>query len=410
MRDARSIRDVNSWVGFPEDRPPLVFNIFFWGSALISALVFVVGFQASDRLQDGWPLSQTTFLISAAALPLSCVLWLAVPWRPGASVPRKTASALFVVTSLLLMMAGGVAALLIASMAVGNVLVVFGLRGGIAYAATAGLFHFLLGVINPEQSLLAAVLNGATVLLLCLVIMVVVVAMIEAHRRAEETRRLLSELEDAHAELRRHAARTRELAIAEERARMARDMHDSVGHYLTVINVGLSNAQRYRSLRPEAAWGEVRQAQELTLEALTDTRRWVRALRPLRMDGRKGIAALRALAESFSSADLEVDFTVTGAWPDIDEGRELVCYRIVQEGLTNALRHSRARRIEVALQCTPERVEVSVRDDGTGVVVDAIAGGFGLRGLQERVEAVKGELRLASDPGEGFTLRAMVPV
>ncbi|MEU6717425.1 sensor histidine kinase [Nonomuraea sp. NPDC046802] len=410
MRGSRSIGEVSSWVGFTHDRPPLVFSAFFWGSAIISALVFVAGFQELERLDPAdWVLPKVFLFISTATLPLTCFLWPLMPWRQDVSPLRKAATIAFLATSLLLMLAGGISALLIVSVAVGNVLVVFGLRGGLGYAAVAGLVPFAIGLLNPEQSFIAAIVNGAAVLLLCLVILVVVIAMIESERRAEVTRQLLADLEQAHAELRRYAAQTRELAIAEERTRMARDMHDSIGHYLTVINVGLANAQRYRTARPEAAWDEVRQAQELTLEALTDTRRWVRALKPLRMEGRAGVAALRALAESFSSGDTNVAFTVRGAWPDVHESRELVCYRIVQEGLTNALRHSRARHIVVALDCTPERVELTVSDDGAGAEPESIASGFGLRGLRERLESVNGSLDVRSDPGEGFILRAMVP-
>ncbi|MFB9474820.1 sensor histidine kinase [Nonomuraea salmonea] len=401
---------MSRWVGFTDDRPPLVFGVFFWGSALISALVFLAGLAELGRLGPAdWPLTQVFVLISAGALAPSCVLWPFLPWRTQPPPLRKAVTVAFLATSLLLMLAGGIAALLIVSVAVGNALVVFGLRGSIAYATTAGLFHFGVGAVNPGQATLAAVLNGASVLLLCLVIMVVVIAMIESQRRAEVTRQLLSDLEEAHSELRRYAAQTRDLAIAQERARMARDMHDSVGHYLTVINVGLANAQRYRTARPEAAWEEVRQAKELTLEALTDTRRWVRALKPLCMEGRTGIAALRALAESYGSADTDVTFTATGAWPDVDENGELVCYRIVQEGLTNALRHSKARHITVTVDATPERVRVTVSDDGAGAEGEAIANGFGLRGLRERLESIDGSLDVHSDPGEGFTLEATVP-
>jgi signal transduction histidine kinase len=77
--------------------------------------------------------------------------------------------------------------------------------------------------------------------------------MVEARRRREETEDLLGKLEAAHAELERYADRMKELTVAEERARMSREMHDSLGHYLTVINVGLHNAQRFREKRPEAA-------------------------------------------------------------------------------------------------------------------------------------------------------------
>ncbi|TDD47369.1 sensor histidine kinase [Nonomuraea terrae] len=407
MGQAGAIRDISGWIGFSGDRPPMVFTVFFWGSAVICAVVFAGGLA---MLGDGGvlPLHQALLVLGAAALPVAAVLWHVLPWRAGAPLPRRAATAAFLVLTLLLMPGGGLVCLLIVSLAVGNALVVFGLRGALAYAGLAGLYSFALGALNPARSVLAAAVDGALLLLLCLVILVVVVAMVDSHDRAEETRRLLAELEQAHAELERYAARSRELAVAEERARLARDMHDSVGHYLTVINVGLQNAQRYRVIRPDAAWDEVCQAQALTLEALTDTRRWVRALKPLRMDGRAGVAGLRALAESFGSADTGVVFTVTGAWPEVDEARELVCYRVVQEGLTNALRHARARRIEVALDCAPQRVRVTVRDDGEGAPPGALDGGFGLRGLRERLAAVDGVLDVV--PAPGFTLRATVPV
>ena len=80
---------------------------------------------------------------------------------------------------------------------------------------------------------------------------------------------MLGELEAAHAELERYAERVKELTVGEERARMSREMNDSLGHYLTVINVGLQNAERFREKRPEAAWAEVEEARSLTREALS---------------------------------------------------------------------------------------------------------------------------------------------
>jgi signal transduction histidine kinase len=105
-------------------------------------------------------------------------------------------------------------------------------------------------------------------------------AMVEARRRREKTEDLLGELEAVHAELERYAERGKELTVSGERARMSREMHDSLGHYLTVINVGLQNAQRFREKRPESAWAEVEEARDLTREALSEVRRWVRVLKP----------------------------------------------------------------------------------------------------------------------------------
>ncbi|MFD0472518.1 sensor histidine kinase [Nonomuraea thailandensis] len=396
---------------FTDDRPPFLFSVFFWTATVIVATIFAYSFSSieTEALWD-WPLFAVLFYAGIAALLPAVVLWRFLPWQPGASVARKALTVAFLAMTLLLMMSGGVAGLLIVGLAVSNALIVLGVRGALVYACIAGLLGFLVGLMNPAQGVLQAAMNGLIMIFLCLVLLLGVVAMFDSSQRAEETRRLLADLEQAHAELAGYAARSRELAIAEERARIARDMHDSVGHYLTVINVGLQNAERYRTARPEAAWDEVGQARALTLEALTDTRRWVRALKPLRMDGRTGPDALRALAESFGSADTGVAFTLNGTWPDVDEGRELVCYRIVQEGLTNALRHSGARHVEVALDCTDERVEVTVSDDGSGAAPGATANGFGLRGLRERLRGVGGELDVTAGSGGGFTLRATVPV
>lgn len=412
------MRELERWVGFSGGRAPIVFSVLFWAAAGICAVVLVGALPVIDQVPPGdRALYAVISWTGAGALVLAAVLWPLLPWRREAPPSRRAASVAFLVVSLPLLSPGGASAPIIVGLAVGNALVVFGLRGALAYTAVAGLLGFGVSAFNPRQTLIGAAVNGTLMLLLCLVLLLVVIALFQSHSRAEETRRLLAELkqahadlERAHAELERHAARSRELAVAEERARMARDMHDSVGHYLTVINVGLQNAQRYRTVRPEAAWDEVSQARELTLEALTDTRRWVRALKPLRMEGLKGPAALRVLTESFGSDDTGVAFTMTGTWPDVDENRELVCYRVVQEGLTNALRHSQARHIEVALDCTPDRVQVSVTDDGTGAAPGATENGFGLRGLRERLHGVGGALDVAGRAGEGFTLRATVPL
>ncbi|MFG2075166.1 sensor histidine kinase [Nonomuraea maritima] len=409
MPDVGPLARTGTWAGFSDGRPPTVFQICFWGSVLVSALVVVAaGFQATDRItSDGLMLA--FYVMSAVALPLVCLLWPLLPWQATAPARRKAVTVAFLASTLLLVAGGGVAALLVVGVVVGNALVVYGLRGGIAYACVTGLFSFTLGLLNPSQGVVASIVSGVVVLLLCLVILVVVVAMIEADRRAEETAVLLAKLEKAHAELRGYAERTRELAVGEERARIARDMHDSVGHYLTVINLGLSNAQRYRKRDPDQAWDEVRQAQRLTREALADTRRWVRALRPLRMDGKRGIEAVAALVESFGGADTAITFTPRGRWPDLDGDRELLCFRAVQEGLTNVLRHAKAGDVRVALDCTEAAVTITISDDGRGGDGDAWTDGAGLRGLRERAEAVNGTIETHTRPGEGFTLRVTVP-
>ncbi|MGW0483399.1 sensor histidine kinase [Nonomuraea sp. NPDC003214] len=401
---------MRGWTEFDGDRAPVALEITFWGAALLSALIYLATLHPDIRPGlAAQPLISALFWIGAAALLAACVLWFFLPWRASAPAGRKAVTVLFLGASLLMMSAGSITTLLISCLAVGNALVVFGMRGAALYPVLTGLLHFGAGLVNPAQTLFMAVVNGLLAMFLCLVIVLVMMALLEAHRQAVRTRRLLAELEEAHAALRRHAEQSRDLAVADERARMARDMHDSVGHHLTVINMSLANALRFRTARPASAWDEVRQAQELTLDALNDTRRWVRALKPLRMEGRTGAAAMELLAASFRSADLEVAFTVDGEWPAVAEGHELVCYRILQEGLTNVLRHARARRVEVALGCAPREITVTIADDGDGADPERVAEGFGLRGLEERLAGIGGVLRIDNRPGDGFALTATVP-
>jgi signal transduction histidine kinase len=191
---------------------------------------------------------------------------------------------------------------------------------------------------------------------------------------------------------------------------MSREMHDSLGHYLTVINVGLQNAQRFREKRPEAAWAEVEEARDLTREALSEVRRWVRALKPLALEERASPEAMAALARSFEGTDLDVRFTVEGLERELSGEAELVLYRALQEGLTNALKHSRARRVTASLAFGAESVSLAVADDGEGVPEEDARKGFGLATLEERTAALGGVLSAGNASEGGFALRLELPV
>jgi signal transduction histidine kinase len=201
------------------------------------------------------------------------------------------------------------------------------------------------------------------------------------------------------------ADRVRELTVAEERARMAAEMHDSIGHHLTVIKVGLENAERFRERRPEAAWEEVAQAKRLTVAAMADARRWVRALRPLPLQGRLGSDALRHLADTFAGTGVAVTFEVHGEDRALEPDTELVLYRVLQEGLTNALRHAEADSVRGTLTYEKKKVVLVVADDGKG---HDEGHGFGLSSLAERVKALGGTLT-SGNGVKGFELRVELP-
>ena len=392
------------------NRPPRVLDLFFWGAVLITVLMFGVAFllEGLEELRHAAPLTVGLVMTSVVGLSLSCVLWPFLAWTPRTSWAGRCATLAFLLLSIGTMFISNHTTFLLVCVAAMNAVAVFGATGLLGYSVFLTIASMVAIVLPGEHPLIGAALALGLVLL-TLLSGSVYMALVLFAQRAEHTRELLAELERAHEELGRHADRVRELTVVEERARMSREMHDSTGHHLTALAMALSNALRFRTARPEAAWEEVEQARELAREALTDTRRWVRALRPLRLEGRAGIVAIRALAESFAGGGVHIDFTEAGEWPYLSEEAELVCYRALQEGLTNAMRHSGGDRIEVTVAGSSEGVVVTVTDNGNGAEAGAARSGFGLRGLRERVASVNGSVTIGNLPEAGFRLRVRVP-
>ncbi|WP_017544201.1 sensor histidine kinase [Nocardiopsis prasina] len=410
MRKKDSLPDLSSWVALRADRPPRVLNLLFWAAVISTGLTYGFVFLVAPELfPSGDPLVDVVIVVIIVCLVVSCALWPLLAWSPSAGWGHRAASVLFLAVSVFSLASNNYTVLVLVCLATMNAIAVFGIAGACGYGAFLGGVNFLLVLLVPGDPLLIGLVTTGSSLVLVLASGLVYVALLVASQRAERTRELLAELEEAHAELGRHAERVRELTVSEERARMSREMHDSTGHYLTALAMTLSNASRFRTARPEAAWEEVEQARELARDALTDTRRWVRALRPLQLEGKAGTTAMRAMADSFDGGGARIVFTDAGAWPRLSQEAELVCYRALQEGLTNAMRHSGGDRIEVEVGGTAEGACVSVTDNGTGAEEGAARGGFGLRGLRERVASVDGSMSTENPPGGGFRLLVNVP-
>jgi signal transduction histidine kinase len=199
-------------------------------------------------------------------------------------------------------------------------------------------------------------------------------------------------------------------AVTEERLRIARDMHDSVAHSLSMIAMKASVARHVAAVRPQESLAALEVIESASRAALTEMRRAVGLLRadPGDDGGPTGSAEdLRTLARRAGEAGVVVELTVAGT--DVaPAGVRLAVYRIVQEALTNVVRHAHASRCEVLVATGPDEVTVSVLDNGRAV---PLAGpGHGLRGMRERVEAYGGSLSAGSAPGGGFAVSAWVPV
>jgi signal transduction histidine kinase len=226
----------------------------------------------------------------------------------------------------------------------------------------------------------------------------------EREREAAEMRATLAERE------REAAAR---IAVAEERTRIARELHDIVAHAMSVMVLQIG-AVRHKLPQgrdeDRDALGRVEQAGRT---ALTEMRRLLGAMRSdgdgVELGPQPGLDALDALVEDVSSAGLPVRLHVDGERVPLPRAIDLSAYRIVQEGLTNALKHAHASHAEVTVRYRPDELELEVADDGKGPA-STNGHGHGLVGIRERANIYGGEMSAGAGAAGGFILRARLPV
>jgi signal transduction histidine kinase len=224
---------------------------------------------------------------------------------------------------------------------------------------------------------------------------------------------LLASLEERAARLELERDQQGRLAAAAERARIARELHDVVAHSVSVM-VLQAGAVRHKlpaELEDDrAALGHVERTGRA---ALAEMRRLLGAMRS---DGegvdfapQPGVDGLRALVEEVELAGLPVELHVEGETFALPRAIDLSAYRIVQEGLTNALKHARATKADVTLGYAPDELRIEVRDDGRGASSND-GRGHGLVGVRERVKIYGGEMSATTRPEGGFVLTARLPI
>jgi len=199
-----------------------------------------------------------------------------------------------------------------------------------------------------------------------------------------------------------------QLAAANERNRIARDIHDTLGHYLTVIHVQLEAARAVIATDTDRGLLAVSRAQALAKDGLTAVRQSVKALREdVVFDSID--RELRSIVDSVRDETFTAAFESSGTPRPVSAATALALHRTTLEGLTNVRRHADARRVRVELAFRDDRkVQLSIHDDGRGTA-DANAGGFGLKGIRERAEQLGGAMRYRTAPGNGFALEVELP-
>ncbi|MDQ8201964.1 sensor histidine kinase [Pelagicoccus sp. SDUM812003] len=219
---------------------------------------------------------------------------------------------------------------------------------------------------------------------------------------------LSQSLDQANARLRRYSAQAEELAATQERNRIAREIHDTLGHSLTVVNVQIESAKALLERDPVQSREFLEKAQQMTKSGLAEVRSSVASLRTARLVDKGVAASIEGLLEELESTGIRTEFRRIGELKELDAKISAALYRIAQESLTNTRKHSQASQIEVTLDCShPQTVRLVIADDGIGCV--DTNGGFGIMGIKERTHLLKGTVQIDTSPGNGFKLTIDLP-
>ncbi|HWI59663.1 MAG TPA: sensor histidine kinase, partial [Bacillota bacterium] len=225
--------------------------------------------------------------------------------------------------------------------------------------------------------------------------------------------RLIQELKAARKEVELARQRDAELAVLRERERLARDLHDSLGHGLVTLTVQLEAAQRLYAVDPARASALLEEMKQLTRTSMEQLRRSLAGLRAPGLGERPLSQALCALGQEVAErTGLTVDCQVPTAADTLPPAVAEALWRVTQEGLANIEKHAQAQTAQISLLLELRQVRLRVRDDGRGLPAEAEAkpGHYGLRGLRERIEGLGGEFTISPAQPHGTLLEARIPL
>ena len=269
-------------------------------------------------------------------------------------------------------------------------------------------FDVYAAYYRPEvQSVLLAIKNAFQSLNIVLFVLYLVLLVQSKHHEKERIAILNKQLEEANVRLRAFALEAERTAETRERNRLAREIHDTLGHTLTGIAAGLDACIVLVDAAPAVVKKQLEKIRETARHGIVDVRRSVKKLRPDDLEKLPLQQAIKKVIAEFSaSSGVDIQLVEMG-WPEkLREDEEEVIYRIVQEGITNARRHGKATKVTVTCGLEPGRFYIIIADNGKGCAEPKQ--GFGLRHMEERLELLHGRLRYWSD--KGFTLEATIPM
>jgi signal transduction histidine kinase len=247
-------------------------------------------------------------------------------------------------------------------------------------------------------------LNAAVTFGLALMFILLLVNALLAERQSRS--RLLM----AHEQLRQYALRIEDQATLQERNRIAREIHDALGHALTAQSIQLENALLFLPSDTNKTESFLREAKQLGSRALQEVRRSLSTLRSDPLQGQSlEVAIAKTVAEFSQTTGVVPNCTMQLVQPIPTEIRTAI-YRIIQESLTNISKHSSATQVSIHLQESQEMIHLQIEDNGVGFNPEGNTTGFGLQGMRERTTALGGQLFLASQPEKGCRISVSIPL
>ncbi len=277
-------------------------------------------------------------------------------------------------------------------------------RWALAYSVglIASFAAILWSVGAPPLEILSDVMTTSMGMVFVIAFTIIAVRYGEQTARAEA---LLADLRIANAELAAARERERDLAVAEERVRLARDIHDGLGHHLTVLNVQLQAAAKLIRSDTSQAAATISVCRDVAQAALAEVRQSVAAMRATPLDNQPLHDALKSLVTQFDQrSPVDARFILEGTPVTLAPHAAMTLYRAAQEGLTNVQKHADAEHAAVTLRFSPGDVSVLVENDGVATGVPSSGGGFGFAGLRERAEQLGGSFEAGPLAGGGFRL------
>ena len=281
--------------------------------------------------------------------------------------------------------------------------------GAVALAAVVYLFAARYGrrwsvlLVLPFLANVATPFSGNDARLSGLLLLVVVVAALALGDARRQRGRAVAERDEAQ----------RDRALMEERARIARELHDIVAHHVSMIAVQAETARLTTPDLPEEGKQRFKAIGDTARDSLSELRRLLGVLREdapgeAERTPQPGLADLEALVDAAWGAGTQVRLTMIGRAEPLSPGVDLTAYRIAQEALTNARRHAPGAEVDVELRYEIDTLHLEVRDNGPGVAAEA--NGHGIVGMRERAEMVGGTLHAGPAAGGGFAVSADVPI